>query len=212
MNASSAGIAAALPDGPEVLSRAFNIPNMYTRVVLAEASHARKKTVPRLAQRCAAAFASSIQSVPTHDVRPEIMEADGLRIVRGLILSPVTGTAPAVATVQAALAGSGFSAQISPADGGTAAVDAICATGMVASEPETGLTTTVVVWGDVLGTGEIPLSQLTRAASSFNGANPLEGPDLLAADFDSSGKVDLTDLVLTAGLYTAYSAAHEAAG
>lgn len=56
--------------------------------------------------------------------------------------------------------------------------------------------TPIVVLGDVLGIGKAELAQLIRIAQAVNGTEPLEGLWLQAADFDRSGRVDLTDLLL----------------
>lgn len=63
---------------------------------------------------------------------------------------------------------------------------------------------TVIVRGDVLGTGVMSLSQLTRLAEVYGGTAPaLEGPYLQAADFNADGRITLTDLVREAALYRA---------
>lgn len=54
---------------------------------------------------------------------------------------------------------------------------------------------TVVVTGDVLGTGTISLSQVIAVAKALTGQAPLTGPYFMAADFDRSGKIDITDLI-----------------
>lgn len=55
---------------------------------------------------------------------------------------------------------------------------------------------TVIVTGDVIGSGIMSLAQLVRLAGAVSGAGaPLEGPYLEAADFDGSGKLGLSDLV-----------------
>lgn len=91
------------------------------------------------------------------------------------------------------------------------------ASGSDASEVESTLTTgcvarfydsenllseaTVVLMGDVMGTGDVNLTQLTRMAEAYRGTRILEGPYLMAADWQGTGKVDLTDLVREAQLY-----------
>lgn len=59
-----------------------------------------------------------------------------------------------------------------------------------------------VVFGDVLGTGRITLSQIVRMAAALTGANPLEGPFAIAADLDGSTKLGVTDLVAESRLFT----------
>lgn len=53
----------------------------------------------------------------------------------------------------------------------------------------------VAVLGDVLGTGEAGIGQLTRMARAFTGTDPLEGIWLTAGDLDGSGQIDLPDVV-----------------
>lgn len=62
--------------------------------------------------------------------------------------------------------------------------------------------TSLVVYGDVLGTGEMSLTQLTRMAAALNGSQPLEGAYLKAADVNGSGALDLTDLTLEAEAFS----------
>lgn len=54
---------------------------------------------------------------------------------------------------------------------------------------------TVVVRGDVLGTGRMSLSQVVRLAAALRGQEPLEGPYLAAGDLDGSGSITISDLV-----------------
>lgn len=56
-----------------------------------------------------------------------------------------------------------------------------------------------VAAGDVLGTGELQIAQLTRMARALNGAEPLTGAFLAAADFDGNG-LQIPDLVREAQL------------
>lgn len=59
---------------------------------------------------------------------------------------------------------------------------------------------TVIVQGDVLGVGEMSLSQVVRLARAYEGAEPLEGAFLLAGDLNGDGSITLADLVLEARL------------
>lgn len=61
---------------------------------------------------------------------------------------------------------------------------------------------TIVVMGDVRGSGRMNIAQLTALAAALLGTNPLEGPYLLAADWNGSGQLDLADLVREARLLT----------
>lgn len=54
---------------------------------------------------------------------------------------------------------------------------------------------TLVVAGDVLGTGVLSLSQLQRMALAFTGQEPLTGAYLDAADVNGSGSLSLSDIV-----------------
>lgn len=57
---------------------------------------------------------------------------------------------------------------------------------------------TIVVRGDLTGTGTTSLSQLVRAAKALGDADTLEDVSLEAGDINGSGKIDLSDLVLLA--------------
>lgn len=61
-------------------------------------------------------------------------------------------------------------------------------------------TVTVVVRGDVLGTGELNIAQLTALARDLTGQGKLDGPYALAADLNGSGSPDIADLTLEARL------------
>lgn len=77
-------------------------------------------------------------------------------------------------------------------------------------DPQTGqiiLQTQVVVMGDVLGTGQAGLSQLSRIAQAVAGTDPLTGIWEIAADLDGSGVLGISDLVLAAQEYRAVSGA-----
>lgn len=55
---------------------------------------------------------------------------------------------------------------------------------------------TIIVAGDVIGSGIMSLAQLVRLAGAVSGSGPaLEGPYLAAADLDGSGVLSLSDLV-----------------
>lgn len=56
----------------------------------------------------------------------------------------------------------------------------------------------LVVRGDVLGNGELSLTQLVRLAQAYQGTNPLSGLYEQAADTNQSGALDLGDLVMLA--------------
>lgn len=54
---------------------------------------------------------------------------------------------------------------------------------------------TVVVRGDVLGTGKLTIAQVVRVAQAMNGTEPLEGAFLKAAEINEQEGVDIGDLV-----------------
>lgn len=72
------------------------------------------------------------------------------------------------------------------------------ATGMIAQSP--GMIRPIVVLGDVLGTGEIGLTQLIRLVQAFKGDSPLTGLYLLAGDLNENEEIDLGDLTMLATL------------
>lgn len=61
---------------------------------------------------------------------------------------------------------------------------------------------TVVVKGDVLGTGSLNISQLVRMARALNGAEPLTGAYLAAGVFRPAPDLSISDLVAEAQLLT----------
>lgn len=61
---------------------------------------------------------------------------------------------------------------------------------------------TVIVMGDVLGTGQITIAQLVAVARALTGQQTLAGPYLAAADFNSAGHLSIADLVQEARLLT----------
>lgn len=63
-------------------------------------------------------------------------------------------------------------------------------------------TAVVLMPGDVLGTGTIEISHLTRLASAVSGDRPLEDVYAMAADIDGSGTIDEEDLDLMAAVLT----------
>lgn len=64
-------------------------------------------------------------------------------------------------------------------------------------------TVTIVVRGDVNGSGVISLTQLVRMTTALKDASQLSTLDTLAGDLDGSGAINLTDLVQEATLYRA---------
>lgn len=60
----------------------------------------------------------------------------------------------------------------------------------------------IVIMADVCGTGTISLTQVVRVAKCFTGQQRLTGCYLQAGDFDRNQKVDLTDVVKEAKIFT----------
>lgn len=97
----------------------------------------------------------------------------------------------------------GLTLSVLDAAGNTPEPDAPVATGMtiVASSSENEALTQrlgVVVSGDVLGNGVLSIAQLMRMASALSGADALSGVYLMAGDLNSSGQLDVADLVAEA--------------
>lgn len=67
------------------------------------------------------------------------------------------------------------------------------------------LEASVVIDGDVLGTGVMNLSQLVTLTNAFTGSAPLEGPYLEAATFNDTSRVTLSDVVHECQLLMAIS-------
>ena len=80
--------------------------------------------------------------------------------------------------------------------------DAVPATGQhvlgISLELSSYVMIELIIQGDVLGTGQLNIAQLTRLAQAINGSNPLSGPYEQAADLNGSGAVDIGDLTLLA--------------
>lgn len=91
------------------------------------------------------------------------------------------------------------------ATGAAAASADTASTGMsvVVSDPETGRTRTectLVVRGDVTGSGKLNLTQLVRTADALQGRVDLKQPFRMAADLNRNDRLDLSDLVMQAEL------------
>lgn len=99
-------------------------------------------------------------------------------------------------------------------DGSPVAPDELVATGQTLrvfgiDAPGTPLDVPVVVIGDVTGTGQAGLGQITRIAQAMTGREPLEGIWLAAGDINGSGQIDLGDLVEAAQEFKAVTSAEE---
>lgn len=127
-----------------------------------------------------------------------------------VLTGPQVGPGSAYSTVREALAlidrPAGTRLAVANADGSTASGSEPLATGMVlqlmSKDDKVLEEATVVVKGDVCGSGRMNIAQLTVLAAAVTGTRPLTGPYLLAADWNGSGRVDLTDLVREARMLT----------
>lgn len=59
---------------------------------------------------------------------------------------------------------------------------------------------TIIVSGDVLGTGELNIAQLVRLAQACTGERPLSGAYLAAGDFQHNNRIDISDVVREANM------------
>lgn len=128
-------------------------------------------------------------------------------ILTGISVEP-TDEATTVQTVASWVSvPEGGAVEVLDADGEPVDTSAPVGTGMVievvGADGEVLQRTTVVVKGDVTGSGEINLTQLVRMAQGYSGTDPLTGVYAEAADLNGDGQVSLTDLVLEARLYKA---------
>lgn len=73
---------------------------------------------------------------------------------------------------------------------------------MYVRDLETGKVTAlqdVVMRGDVIGSGQLGISQVVRLAEALKGRNPLEGVFFEAGDINENGKLELSDITGIAG-------------
>lgn len=93
--------------------------------------------------------------------------------------------------------------QVATAEGETCEATAPVGTGMNAIWTVDGeeQAAVIVVTADCTGSGVMGLTQLARLADAYTGADPLEGPYLVAVDFTEDGQIGLTDLTREAALY-----------
>lgn len=57
---------------------------------------------------------------------------------------------------------------------------------------------TVIMTGDVLGTGVMNIAQIVAMARDLNGVQKLQGVYAIAGDFNHNGAIDISDLVAEA--------------
>lgn len=136
-----------------------------------------------------------------------IREADGTPVIIGMRTGITNGTEPLLdwelfrSTFNLT---NGVEMLIFRADGTEYPEETALCTGAVArfyNGEQQIFEATLVFMGDVLGTGGISLSQVTRIVQAYTRSDPLEGVYLMAADWQHTGKVDLTDVVREAQLY-----------
>lgn len=101
--------------------------------------------------------------------------------------------------------------QLTDSSGKPAAGDAPVGTGSALRiiDSRTGAVlsvSSVIVKGDILGTGKIELSQLVRMAEALRGGRPLQGAYRAAGDLNEDGEISLTDLVRLAQMHTGTAA------
>lgn len=132
-----------------------------------------------------------LEEYPNHEVQPFTMPLNQTcRLVWNDVLAQLSGGTPLTLGV--------FSA-----DGqrlNTEGNDVRLCTGQHASVVVTADTRRanlydVIILGDVLGTGQLNIAQVTRLANALTGARPLSGPYALAADVDGGGALNIVDLV-----------------
>lgn len=147
--------------------------------------------------------------VPKPDSGIHVTGTGENRFVEGITIAAPGQTPP---TVEALLIDfdvpQGYTITVRSQDGAEVSPTTAVGTGLILKvtgpDGQTAESATVVIPGDVLGTGQMSLSQLVRTASAFAGVNPLTGPFLKAAQLSGSDsdKVSLTDLVQMARLLT----------
>lgn len=139
-----------------------------------------------------------------------LSDGPGAKLLTGLDLAPVSGRGPEVCTILANLSwDAANTAVVTTADGQPVSPgDSTAATGMVLLElrPDGSVEdkVTMVVSGDVTGSGQMSLTQLTRMAAAYQGVWPLEGVYHMAGDLDGSGAITFDDLVAEAQMYLVY--------
>lgn len=137
----------------------------------------------------------------------ELVPSDPL-VLSGITASVSEANAVTVGTLLGNLSSRGY-LQVQHGDPGWLIRHIILATGdtLVLSQLPDGVDplkqATILVKGDVLGTGLLDIAQITRAAQALTGSDPLEGIYLAAADFNNNGAVDVGDLAGMARLLNA---------
>ena len=124
-------------------------------------------------------------------------------ILTGIPISADGATNTAADVLESVAVPEGMELTLSNAEGeelnATAPVGTGCVLSVVDAQGNTVSTVTVVVKGDVLGTGLLDIGQLTRLAQDLNGTEPLTGVYRDAAQLSgNSGSINIVDLVILA--------------
>lgn len=130
----------------------------------------------------------------------ETLPGSSVSVVRGLQAGK---TAPAVRQLTDDLAVEGGTVTIRDADGTRLTPEAPCGTGCIVEgysrEEETLLAVAyLIVDGDVLGTGQMNIAQLVTVCQAMLGTVSLTPLAFAAVDADSSGRIEITDVVAEA--------------
>lgn len=151
-----------------------------------------------------------VSPIPGSPIDFEIAENPtvGGDALEGIAIDTSTGTTPTIADLRTySNLPAGSEMVVTTPDGASVAWDTPVSTGQIVTvRNEAGdiiSQSTVVVKGDVLGTGHINLSQVVRLAAAFRGTDPLSGAFLAAGQWTDTGStgISLSDMVNEAQIY-----------
>lgn len=154
----------------------------------ASASASESAVVPAITAKPDAAFTVAVVPNPTGSGE----------LLTGVPISTIRTTYTAADVVAAVEVPAGFTLAITTADDKPLAENAPVGTGCIAvvSDGATENRYTIIVKGDVLGTGQLDLSQVVRMAADLTDTRPLVGIYRLAGKLTSgNGPVNIADLV-----------------